>query len=60
MFERSKEGRMKGVKGKVFPLDDPALPELIDADLWAQVQEEIELLDEVRFSRKAERHLSFF
>lgn len=48
LFERTtQKARAKGIKGTIFAIDDPALLTLIEPDLWAQVQEEIELLDEV-------------
>ena len=41
-------GAPQGTNRRSIPEDDPELETLLDADLWEQVQEEIELLDEVR------------
>lgn len=40
----------KGLRGKAaskaaYSLDDPELPGLLDADLWEQLQEDVELLE---------------
>lgn len=38
----------QGTNRRAIPIGDPELEELLDAELWEQVKEEIELLDEVR------------
>eukprot|EP00879_Flechtneria_rotunda_P013063 GHRR01013643.1.p1 GENE.GHRR01013643.1~~GHRR01013643.1.p1 ORF type:complete len:602 (+),score=167.68 GHRR01013643.1:1048-2853(+) len=40
----TKGGRGKGATGIQYDLDDPALQDLIEADLYEQLQEEVELL----------------
>ena len=50
LFERAaRASRAKGGTRSVdYALDDPALAELIEPDLWEQTREEIELVEEVR------------
>lgn len=44
LFERSVHGKGKA-ETTVFPMDDPRLADLIEPELYEQLQEEIELLD---------------
>lgn len=45
LFEkRGREGRAKGATQTEYDLDDPALKGLIEADLYEQLMEEVELL----------------
>lgn len=41
----SKGGRGKGASASEYDLSDPQLQQLIEGDLWEQLQEEVELLE---------------
>lgn len=41
----TKGGRGKGATSTEYDLSDPSLQELIEPDLWEQLQEEVELLE---------------
>jgi hypothetical protein len=41
----TKGGRGKGASSSAYDLSDPQLQSLIEADLWEQLQEEVELLE---------------
>ncbi|KAK9828060.1 hypothetical protein WJX81_006739 [Elliptochloris bilobata] len=49
LFERAaRSARARGgTRSTEYALDDPALAELVEADLWAQTREEIELIEEL-------------
>lgn len=43
--KRGLKGRSKGATKAEYDMDDPELPQLIEADLWEQLQEDVELLE---------------
>ncbi|GIL80976.1 hypothetical protein Vretimale_9288 [Volvox reticuliferus] len=43
--KRGQAGRSKGATKTEYDLDDPDLKDLVEADLWEQLQEDVELLE---------------